>query len=202
MVNLGPILGPFLMQNLTKSYKFGTLKIAISHKTSLKNWPPQPPLLWIRPDEAFSVLVAGWLGYGQLAESLCWLPDVFRSSKWIPMWWRETMRIKARADPSSEFVLALPGAPKASQRPLEGPLGGPWGTPWRPWGDPLGRPLGAMEAEECSEDTVGPAKSDSKDASWRENHQKTSEKWTFSKMREKKTQFFFTCWDLRNRLFV
>ena len=72
------------------------------------------------------------------------------------------MRIKARADPSSEFVLALPGAPKASQRPLEGPLGGPWGTPWRPQGDPLGRPLGSREAEECSEDTLGPSKSASK----------------------------------------
>ena len=120
-----------------------------------------------------------------------WLPDIFRFKQ---------VSTKV-VDPSSEFVLALsqrlpwrlPGGSKGSQRPLEGPLGGPWGTPWRPWGDPLGRPSGAMEAEECSEDTLGPSKSASKDASWRENHQKTMEKYTFSKMREKKTQFFFTC---------
>ena len=34
---------------------------------------PPPPLLWIRPDEACSVWVAGWLGYGWLAGWLCWL---------------------------------------------------------------------------------------------------------------------------------
>ena len=51
------------------------------------------------------------------------------------------MKMKARADPSSEFVLAfsqmfswrLPGGSKGSQRPLEGALGGP--------GGPLGEAL-------------------------------------------------------------
>ena len=43
MLNLAPILAPFLDQNLSKSCKAGTLKIAISHETSLKKWPPRPP---------------------------------------------------------------------------------------------------------------------------------------------------------------
>ena len=43
MLNLAPILAPFLVENLSKSCKVDTLKIAISHKTSLKKWPPRPP---------------------------------------------------------------------------------------------------------------------------------------------------------------
>ena len=72
---------------------------------------PPPPLLWIRPDEAFSLLVAGWLGYGRLAESLCW------------------------RDP-----LEAPGGPLGGPggTPWGGPRG-PWrqrSAPRTPWGPP------------------------------------------------------------------
>ena len=78
------------------------------------------------------------------------------------------MKMKARADPSSEFVLALsqwlpwrlPGGSKGSQRPPES-----WWVHSRFRGTPWGGFWGAMAAKECSEDFGEPLKSPSEGAS-------------------------------------